>query len=166
MNNNFPSRANKYVIGIDPDLTKSGIALWSKGEKKIIHHSTETFPCLIELRIKPWIEKYGIENLVVKVEGGWINSKANFRLSSSVVAAREKVAKDVGQNHGTGKNIVEYLKFLGLKVDVIKPTNKGGDKVGSAYTTEGKKNFEKTYKFKVGQVNDEERDAIAMCYGY
>lgn len=155
-----------FIIGIDPDLEKSGYAVWSKKDRKIVEYGSYSLPELIELKVKPLIEKYGVEDIKFHVEAGWLNAKSNFRLTNVKSELSDKVAKDVGQNQGTGKQIVEYLKFFGCNVSIVKPTRKGGDKKGSAYTSVGKRNFEKNYGFKVGQVNDEERDAIAICYGY
>lgn len=159
-------KVTTLIVGIDPDLVKSGYAVWSKKEKRIIEYGTYSLPEMIEQRVKPLIATHGIDKVKFLVEAGWINVKSNFRLVGVKSEMSDKVSKDVGQNQGTGKQIVAYLEYLGCNVSIVKPTLKGGDKKGSSYTPQGKRNFEKTYGFKVGQINDEERDAIAVCYGY
>ena len=54
------------------------------------------------------------ESLVVVVEAGWMNAKSCFHTAQGKSA--EKIAKDVGANHETGRKIVEMCKHYGIEV--------------------------------------------------
>ncbi len=54
------------------------------------------------------------ESLVVVVEAGWMVRKSNFHDAQGHRA--EKIAKDVGANHETGRKIIEMCKHYGIEV--------------------------------------------------
>ena len=110
----------KYVIGIDPDVEKSGLALLDVN-KKNINVLTLTFPELLEFLNDIRIN---ISNTVVYVEAGWhiktnwhINAKDNRRTASAKGNA-------AGRNHEVGRKICEMARHYGLEVVEAHPLRK------------------------------------------
>lgn len=134
------------ILGIDPDLEKSGVAVLRDTNK--IEYSTLNFvETLAFVRMNKSIIK------CVYVEAGWLNKKSNWHGASNMsVAAR--VGKNVGENHATGKLLIECIEAEGLKVVPVKPSTK---KLNS-------EDFERITKIKT-RTNQEERDAILLVFG-
>lgn len=124
----------RYRIGIDPDLIKNGIAIWDCSLRRLIDSRTLTFA-----RTLKHIASYDKNDVLVYVEAGWLNEVANFhavKLPQRMLGAtesakqryisgvREKIAKDVGQNHAAGKLLVEMLEEEGYATVRIQPVNR------------------------------------------
>lgn len=62
------------------------------------------------------------ERMIVLIEGGWLVEKSNFHIKSSIKS--DRVAKNVGSNHETGKKIVEMCQYLGIDHQVVRPLRK------------------------------------------
>lgn len=105
------------IIGIDPDTISSGIAIFDKSTRQLEAKSLAFFPLMDYLR------ENAAEIELVKIEGGWLNKKSNFRFSKSV-GIGENIAKKVGANHETGKKIVEMCEYLGINYSIVKPLRK------------------------------------------
>lgn len=112
------------IISIDPDIDKSGFACLDVSTREICL-SALTFPELIKncAYIK-WRAQNAGKRLKIIVEDGWINS-SNWHLmpyfSKSMCC---EIGRRTGENHGTGKIIVSYLKDLGYDVDEVRPLRK------------------------------------------
>jgi hypothetical protein len=122
----------RYAIGIDPDLTKNGVAIWDMSLRKIIDHRILTFP-----RTLKHIGTYSKDSVLVYVEAGWLNKVANFhtvhlpvRMQKASESAKanyikgvgERISKNVGENHAAGKLLVEMLEEEGYATVLIQPT--------------------------------------------
>lgn len=138
----------RLLIGIDPDTEKNGVA-YVNGVNISLRNMTffELFDLL----------KYAKENfddILVVVEGGWLN-KSNWHKSEKGSAAlNAKIGSHTGANHETGKKIVEMIEYLEIKYKVVKPT-KSKIKADS---------FKKITKIQE-QTNQEKRDAYMLVYG-
>lgn len=107
------------IIAIDPDVTKSGVAVMDIVSRKIDTLSL-SFPELMDYLFSiPMIE---METTVIAVEAGWLNKKSNFH--GYYGSRGERIAKDVGANLETGKKIVEMCEHKGLPVSLVKPLKK------------------------------------------
>lgn len=102
------------VVGIDPDREKSGIAVYNK-ENGVVTPLSMSFFELFDFFVD---NNKNIEK--VKIEGGWLNKKANFR-DMMPTAVGEKIARDVGANHEVGKKIVEMCDYFKLESVVVRP---------------------------------------------
>lgn len=134
------------IIGIDPDLTKSGVA--------IIGPSLE----LKNLTFAETVDLFRSQQSEIKkvvIEAGWLNKKSNMhsRYGQSKNAG-ERIAKNVGENHATGKLLVEMAESLGLVVELVRPTKtkKKADEF-NRITGWGKRS------------NQEQRDAAMLVWG-
>ena len=96
---------------------KSGIATYYNGELLI---ESLPFPELIE---KLYLLATLPDDVLVVVEAGWLNEKSNFHGKQGKRA--ERIAKNVGSNHQTGRHICEMARHYGLEVKEQKPFNKG-----------------------------------------
>lgn len=135
------------MVGIDPDLVKSGVAILSDDSLELKNLS---FPETVDL-FRTQQEKI----TKVVIEAGWLNKKSNLhaRYAQSKTAG-ERIAKNVGENHATGKLLVEMAKHLNLTVIEVRPTNskKKADE------------FKRITGF-VGRTNQEVRDAAMLIWG-
>lgn len=139
---------NKIIIGIDPDLIKSGVALYRPD--KSLELSCLNLPDLVKLFQE---HKERIEKVVI--EAGWLIQKSNFHArQKQSVNSRESAAKNVGENHATGKHIECFALSFGLNVQLLKP--------------QGKKNHEQFCRITGYQgktTNPETRDAGLLVFG-
>lgn len=149
-------KSKKIIVGIDPDVNKSGFATYYNGELLI---EDLRFPQLLE---KLYVLSTLPGDVLVVVEAGWLNPKSNFHGKKGGRA--ERIAKNVGSNHQTGKHIIEMAKYYGLEVVEQKPFNKGWKGRDGKITHDElnyilKHNGMKEEK----QTNQEKRDAALIC---
>ncbi|XZW19019.1 hypothetical protein ACT4X9_00205 [Acinetobacter baumannii] len=136
----------QIIIGIDPDLEKSGVAILGND----LQLKNLTFPETVELFRN---EQDSIKKVVI--EAGWKNKKANFRVGGGHSRqVNEQIARRVGMNHATGILLAEIAQALGLAVLLVKPTK-------------SKLNAEQFNKITgwQGRTNQEQRDAGMLIWG-
>lgn len=107
----------KIIIGIDPDIDKSGVASNNGKDKELLNLTYfELFEYLKE--------KQGIyEHILVLVEAGWLNKSNWHKDEKGSAALNAKIGKHTGENHQVGKKIVEMLQYLKIKYKEIRPTS-------------------------------------------
>jgi hypothetical protein len=110
------------LVGIDPDVSASGVAIKCKGEITV---GTMRFFPLFE-----YLAKFKGYKVLVRIEAGWMNKPANFRkmikdkddnwvpMPDSI---KERIASRVGRNEQVGKLIQEMCEHLGLEYQLVKP---------------------------------------------
>lgn len=134
------------IIGIDPDLIKSGVAILGDS----LELKTLTFAETVELfrTQQDQIKK-------VVIEAGWLNSKSNMhgRIGQRKTVG-ERIAKNVGENHATGKLLVEMAKSFDLNVVEVRPTR----------TKKNAEEFRRITGY-MGRTNPEVRDAGMLIWG-
>lgn len=145
-----------YIIGIDPDTIKSGIAVLNTSNNEIELFS-KSFPETIEF-LKWFSEQHS--NFIIVVEAGWKVKKSNYH---KVFGRRgENIAKKVGSNHETGKKIIQMLEYFRIPVIEQYPLKK----IWNGH--EGKITHEEIAKFMKfpKKSNQEVRDAalLAWCF--
>lgn len=150
-----------YIVAIDPDADKSGVATLRTTDKQI-EVKTETFPKLVQYFsfLKTMAET---ESVIVLVEAGWLNQSnwhLNSRDSKAVAAAKGNA---VGRNHETGRKLIEMAKYFGLEVQEVRPLKKCWK------GPEGKITHDEISYFIEGlpnRTNQECRDAALICWNY
>lgn len=145
MNNpqNDKGTEHQIIIGIDPDLEKSGVAILGQS----LQLKNLTFPETVELfrTLQDEIKK-------VVIEAGWLNRKSNFHGRYGQSKSKgEAIARNVGENHATGKLLVEMAKSLGLAVVEVRPTR----------TKLKAEDFNRITGWQ-GRTNQEQRDAAML----
>ena len=113
-----------YVIGIDPDVERSGYACIDMETKKVTV-DTATLPVLLQtIEIMQSTALASDKRLTVFVEAGWLresNWHLNFRDSKQTAAAKGRAA---GRNHQRGMDICELLSYSGISVVQVPPLTK------------------------------------------
>ena len=99
-------------IGIDPDVHKSGVAVWDGND--FTHLQTMKFFDLFEYLC---FQVNSIDQVVI--EAGWLNKKANWHGGNKNTSQR--IAGNVGRNHETGRKIVEMCEYLELQYRLVQP---------------------------------------------
>ena len=107
----------KIIIGIDPDVKKSGVAINDKSTG-IVSASSFCFPELLDF-LKDVSTRF---DAIIYVEASWLIKKSNFHGGNTRVSSL--IAKHVGRNHQTGILIAEMCKHYGLNVVEIEPLAK------------------------------------------
>ncbi|MFW1997271.1 hypothetical protein ACG904_20360, partial [Acinetobacter guillouiae] len=91
----------------------------------------------------------------VVIEAGWMNKKSNLHSCiGQSKRAGERIAKNVGENHATGKLLVEMAKSFGLAVVEVRPTK----------TKKNSEEFNRITGWQ-GRTNQEQRDAGMLIWG-
>lgn len=156
----------RLVVGIDPDIKLSGIAIWDELYKKYVTVCTLPFEDIFD-EIQAIAERYrvGIKDVIIYVESGWKNDKANFR-SGQKSSVSEKIAMNVGMNHATSILTSRMLKKHGWHVVEIAPLLKGNGlfKNLRGWTETGRKHIQDKTGFK--NLNDEKRDALYIVESF
>lgn len=137
---------NQIIIGIDPDLEKSGVAILGQS----LQLKNLTFPETVDL-----FRTFQDEIKKVVIEAGWLNRKSNFHGCYGQSKSKgEAIARNVGENHATGKLLVEMAKSLGLAVVEVRPTR----------TKLKAEDFNRITGWQ-GRTNQEQRDAAMLIVG-
>ena len=162
------------IIAIDPDVEKSGVAIMFNNN---IIVEKMNFVLLTEY-LKA---SQNIDNLIVVIEAGWLNKKSNFTLNTTKIIRMygkeyvekfealiaTKRAKNVGENHETGRKIVEFLKHYNIPYKELAPLNKHWKGTNKKITKEElngilERNGFETFK----SNNQDERDATLILLSF
>lgn len=135
----------KLIIGIDPDLDKSGVALYR--EDKSLELKCLSFPDVLSL-----FDEHQCSIQKVVIESGWLIKKSNWH-GGKKIQIGERQAKNVGENHAVGKLLDCCARAKGLEVQLLNPKGKFDAEKFKRYTG---------YQ---GRTNQEVRDAGMLVYG-
>lgn len=119
------SKRTDIVIGIDPDVDKSGVAVLDTRKRQFTQVTAEPFPPLLEMlnSIRFGNAFNGLTCRII-IEAGWLN-RGNWHLmrgdSRAVIAAKGNHA---GRNHEVGRKIAEMCEFWRIPHDDVKPLTK------------------------------------------
>lgn len=145
-----------YIIAVDPDREKSGVAIISTDASAKLSASSQTFPELMET-----LFEYSPENVLVIVEAGWMVQKSCFHKAQGRGA--EKIAKDVGANHETGRKIIEMAEHYGMKTVAVHPLKKGWSGEDGKITHE---ELQQLIGHTVPRCSQDVRDALLIGWLY
>ena len=139
-------------IGIDPDVDKSGFAVWNKPAQKF-----ESIEALGLAEIMSFFQVMKISIEIVVIEAGYMNKGNRHTFKGQTVAAAAKTGENVGRNHQRGMDIVEILEWMKIPYRLQKPITPNKWKDDVAYF--------KTITGWHGKTNPEKRDAAMLVYG-
>lgn len=106
-------------IGIDPDVEKSGIAVWDSELKQFDFIQRLTFWQIIDV-----IDAYS-EPIEVVIEAGWLSKKSNWHGNTKQSKqVGETIAKNVGRNHQIGILLEQYCKLSNIRCLLMPPRGK------------------------------------------
>lgn len=141
---------NKIYVGIDPDVDKSGFAIWK--DKELAIKKLRFFEIFDELSsIQKTFLTY---DLVVVIEAGWLNKKSNWHNENSNTRMASKVGINTGANHETGRKLVEMCEYLSIPYHLVVPKSSKVDAI----------TFEKLTKYHK-RINQDMRDAAMLVFG-
>ncbi len=149
------------VIGIDPDIDKSGVA-YLNVNNRTLEVSTLSFAQVVEYFNHVVEQKKAGQSMIVVVEASWM-MKSNWHLK---FGSRKEYAAatgyKVGQNHQTGKLICEMARAIGLEVLEHAPLRKCWKGKDGKITADELQQITGL----IGRTNQESRDAalLAWCY--
>lgn len=133
-------------IGIDPDIDKSGFAIWKDNELFLY--------CMEFAKIQEFLLDNKDKIRKVVISAGWLN-KTNFHAKSNFnKSVNSIIGERVGANHQVGKLIAQYCKHYNIVCELSKPRAK-------KLNAETFKNITKVEK----RTNQEQRDAGILVYG-
>ena len=146
----------ELIIGIDPDVEKSGVAIWCDGWVGI---EVLSFFDLYD-RLPQYKKDY---DLKVIIEASWLNKKVNYhggkggagQKPAHSVGTGQKIAHSVGRNHVIGQLLDQMCKKLGIETILVRPTRKKLDQHQFNEVTGHK-----------GRTNPEKRDAAMLVWRY
>lgn len=149
----------EIVIGIDPDVSKSGLACLDVTTKEV-QVISNSFPQLLEY-LQNIAGNYTLcGRVVVVVEASWlISTNWHTKREDSVRIAARK-GKDAGRCHEVGRKIVECARYYGLEVVEKLPLKKIWKGKDGKITDEEIKAFIRIE----GRTNQEERDAALLAW--
>lgn len=150
-----------HIIGIDPDTFKSGIAHLYRPTVRLEAFSLLFFELYDYLTA---IKKEWGSEVIVVIEGGWLVEKSNFHISSGIKSGNksDRIAKNVGSNHETGRKIVEMCQYLEIDHQVVHPLKKIWKGSQGKITHE-----ELAYFTGIKQSTcQDQRDASLLCWEY
>lgn len=127
------------IVGIDPDSSKSGVAIYSISAKEYTYLHTLPF---FEV-----INKLAAQNAhaLVLIEASWL-LKGSWYPGGAAIAA--KIGRSVGANHQVGRLLAEYCAFTNIPHELVIPTE-----------TKVKAGKFAAYTGYTGTTNPETRDA-------
>lgn len=143
----------KTIIGIDPDIVKSGLAVIR--DNKIIHLESFNFVDLINAVSQV---HYGKDGLVIKIENPEAIRPLFGVKTKNKRAIREKICQDVGKCKATARLICEVLESKGYIVNKIKPLTGPTKKKAKADA----EYFNKITGWQ-GRSNEDKRDAALIA---
>lgn len=99
--------SRKYIIAVDPDADKSGVAVLDTEKRDFVFVGSLSFVDTINK-----IHDYQDDTSMVIVEAGWLVSH-NWHISHSMnkeVCA--KIGQQTGRNHETGRKLIECINGI------------------------------------------------------
>jgi len=141
----------EMVIGIDPDLEKSGIAIVTDG--KLTALGTMGFFELTEYILE---HKHVAHFVVEDVE----HDKTTYHRPGANQAAMRKIAQNVGQVKAIGRLLGVYLNGCDAQFTLIKPLK------GHAKKAKNDANFFNQLTGWQGKSNQDKRDAALLALSY
>ena len=139
------------IIGIDPDVDKSGFAVWLPEIQRF-----ELITSASLLDIMEYFSCYHETVLGVVVEAGWLNKGNRHIHAKTTPRIAAKTGENVGRNFQRGIDLVEIMEFFKIPCRLVKPT-----------ATNSWKNDEKMFQKITGTKggNPEKRDAAMLVFG-
>mgnify|MGYP000290616877 CR=1 FL=1 len=134
------------LIGIDPDVSKSGVCLYnSKTNFTLLTLSYfELFDLLKNTNV----------NIKVYIEAGWLNKSNWHKVANGSASINANIGLRTGANHEVGRKIVEMCEYLKIEYFLIRPTK---SKINA-------ETFNKITGFNK-RTNQEVRDATMLVFG-
>lgn len=149
-----------FVIGIDPDSEKNGVAIVSPATREL---NTE---CLTFAETIAALRKYkyrsNVLNFIVVIEAGWLN-RSNWHTHGNAKLAAA-IGRSTGMNHQTGILLAQMCDYYKIPYKLQKPLKKcWKGKDGKITHAELTKQLQlRGYTDIPKRTNQEQRDAVLL----
>jgi hypothetical protein len=144
----------KYIIGIDPDAEKSGLAIVNSEDNSFDLKDLD-FWALFH-----YLDKIKSEIKIVRVEASWVIKHNWHTKAKGSAALNASIGSKTGANHQVGKMIVSMCQDLGIEVQEVRPLKKIWKGTGGKIS---KKEFVELTGWK-GNASQEVRDAYLLIH--
>lgn len=154
---------NGYVIGVDPDVSKSGVAVLDCEKRAFVRVEALAFPELVDFLTTLASNPFGYERKITFVlEDSDLSTNWHCSYKDNKATAAAK-GRSVGMCHATARHIKELAEHYGFEVILQKPLVKcwGG--------RDRKITHEEAAQFMTGlpkSTNQESRDAALLAWNY
>lgn len=154
-------KKHNYIIGIDPDVDKSGCATLNIQERKV-EANCYTFPDLLDYLsfLKDDLDKKG-QAFIVLVEAGYLN-KSNWHTKGKSIGTHAAIGNSTGRNHEVAHIIVGMCRHWNIEVIEQRPLKKMWKGKDGKITHEELSKFVNLPK----RTNQEVRDAVLLCWNH
>lgn len=155
-------KRNGFLVGIDPDVSKSGFALLDCEAREFTQVEALTFPAVIDRFAELAASKVDGKDIIVVMEDSDVSTNWHYNSRDSKAVCAVK-GRSVGLCHATARHLKECAENFGLEVVMMKPLRKfwkGRD---------GKITHDEAAYFLCGlpkQTNQESRDAALLAWAY
>ena len=150
----------KFVIGIDPDVDKNGVAIVERTTRRLEATSLPFAKLIDYLRWCKEREQEGDNVFIVHIEAGWLNqSNWHTRWGESVSQSAAK-GRSQGRNEQVSRLIGEMCSHMDIPYRFIKPYTKCWQGRDRKITHEELASFTGI----MGQTNQEARDAALIAW--
>lgn len=114
----------RFIAGIDPDINKSGLAVFDRKEKAF-----QCLKCVHSDDLKEILLSYAPDSVLIVVEAGWLNPGMwhgkdtqgwDGRKAKAYGAA---IATQVGKNHHVGQSFLTYFSDRHYQTDTYRPAS-------------------------------------------
>lgn len=150
----------KFVIGIDPDVEKNGVAIVERATKKLEATSLSFAQLIDYLR---WCKEREEEQdcvVLVFIEAGWMNqSNWHTRWGENIRQSAAK-GRSQGRNEQVSRLLGEMCQHIGLPFHFVKPYTKCWKGADRKITHEELASFTGI----MGRTNQEARDAALIAW--
>ena len=149
-----------YILAIDPDIDKSGVAVLDVATREFVVLGSLSFPDVCECFMDAMAFTTSASHVRVVIEAGWLVNKSNYHHAQGHRA--ERIAKNVGENHATGKQLAAMAEHYGLHPECVHPLRKSWQGRDGKITHDELASFTGITK----RTNQDARDAalLAWCY--
>lgn len=147
-----------YIIGIDPDCEKNGVAILCPAERLLNCECltfAETIAALQGYKYRAEVLK---QKFIVVIEAGWFN-RSNWHTHGNAKLAAA-IGRSTGMNHQTGILLAQMCDYYKIPYKLQKPLKKcWKGKAGKITHAELK-----AFTGIEGRTNQEERDAALISW--
>lgn len=149
----------RYILGIDPDLEKSGIALLDRQRGEFLKVSAVSF---VEMSLILRGDVPDKDDITIVLEDSDLSTNWHVNPRDNVHVAAAK-GRSIGMCHATARHIKELAEYYQLPVVQMKPLRKCWKGPNKKITHDECKQFMRNLPTR---TNQEMRDAalLAWCY--
>lgn len=149
----------RYILGIDPDLEKSGIALLDRQRGEFLKVSAVSF---VEMSLILRGDVPDKDDITIVLEDSDLSTNWHVNPRDNVHVAAAK-GRSIGMCHATARHIKEMAEYYQLPVIQMKPLRKCWKGPNGKITHDECKQFMRNLPTR---TNQEMRDAALLCWCY